>query len=673
MMKESARVFAWAVALALGWGLLEASYRFMTVYHVHAFQRPVSGLNLFLAAILNYGILGVLFGLVAAVARGGVYLVSRGRRLVPGAFSLAVLVTLPVLVNLLVRLEKSLLSGVGRTHPLTLLTLLLLSAAGAVAGALVYRVLARPVRYVAARLSTGRLTRKMAWGLPLAVLAAFLLVGLVRGAAGGEPGAPASGTEAGGGEVAIGRSDEPVAEAAAGDRIGAPASQTEGAVVPETPAPADAARPNVILVSIETLRADHLNYMGYEKRVTSPNLDRLAREGLSFTRAYSQAPWTKPTMTSLFTSLYPSQHGVVTILAVLNRDVATLPKALARDGYHTASFYSTSYAWSPSFGFTESFGKFPSGDPYFISPISPRPFYIKMMQHSILTLALRITFPLDAYWYYDAGRINRKVEEWLDSRPPSPFLLHVHYLEPHEPYFDHPFTHLQYDPRAGWNLSSLLSRYDSEIRFVDGAINDLLTMLEIRGLLEGAIVIITADHGEEFLDHGGWGHRQHLHGELLHVPLILWGPGREDLPPGRVLDDLVSTVDIAPTILDLVGTPVPDGFAGQSVLPLQGGEHAERVVLSQVSGAAGDSHALLSGDWKLIKNTEGDGPPSLYNIARDPAEKEDLYGENTKLGQSLDSRLERMLRRLRLQAVDAGEETPPEEIREQMKALGYVD
>ena len=191
MMKESARVFAWAVALALGWGLLEASYRFMTVYHVHAFQRPVSGLNLFLAAILNYGILGVLFGLVAAVARGGVDLVSRGRRLVPGAFSLAVLVTGPVLVNLFVQLKKSLLSGVGRTHPLTLLTLLLLCAAGAVAAALIYLVLARPLRFLAARLPTGSLARKMAWVLPLAVAAAFVLVGLVRGATGGEPGAPA--------------------------------------------------------------------------------------------------------------------------------------------------------------------------------------------------------------------------------------------------------------------------------------------------------------------------------------------------------------------------------------------------------------------------------------------------------------------------------------------------
>jgi arylsulfatase A-like enzyme len=411
--------------------------------------------------------------------------------------------------------------------------------------------------------------------------------------------------------------------------------------------------------------------MGYEHRVTSPTLDRLAREGVAFMRAYSQAPWTKPTMTSLFTSLYPSQHGVVTTRAVLDREVETLPKALARDGYHTASFYSTSYAWSPSFGFHDSIGNFPSGDPYYISPLSPRPFFIKRMQHTILTLALRVTFPLDAYWYHDAARINRRLEEWLDERPPAPFLLHVHYLEPHEPYFDHPFKAIQYDPRTRWNLSSLLSRYDGEILFVDSAVRDLLEMLDTRGLLEDAVVIVTADHGEEFLDHGGWGHRRHLHRELLHVPLILWSPGRVELPPGTRRTVPVSTVDIAPTILGLLGIPVPEAFVGRTVLGRPEGE--ESLVLSQVTGAAGPSHALVSGNWKLIKSEDGQEPLQLYDLVRDPTEGENVYREHPAVGSALEVRLDEMLQRLRLEAVDAGEEILPDEIREQMKALGYID
>ncbi len=299
------------------------------------------------------------------------------------------------------------------------------------------------------------------------------------------------------------------------------------------------ARPSVIFIVLDTLRADHLGLYGYE-RGTSPNLNRFANESVVFDYAITSAPWTPPALGSMFTGKYASSHGMMPpngrgkareASATLDQQNTTMAEIFKANGYQTAGI--TPNPWiKDEFGYAQGF---------------------------------------DSYFYRDRGRadeINRAGKKVLDTmKPNSPFFLFLHYLDPHDPYdppspYDKQFSGAlrarSYDP----DTLEKLNRYDGEIAFMDHHLGELFSDLRRRGLWDNSIIVIISDHGEQFRERGELGHGFRLYDEELHVLLMVHAPGIE---PGRV-KDVVNTVDVLPTILDLTQVAPPPGLQGVSLI-----------------------------------------------------------------------------------------------------------
>ena len=320
--------------------------------------------------------------------------------------------------------------------------------------------------------------------------------------------------------------------------------------------------PNVIVVVIDTLRADRLGSYGNPNGLT-PFLDELSRRGTRFARAYAASSWTNPSVASLFTSRYPSQHHVAGFDSKIDDSEVTLAERLHDAGWETFGT-TANFRLQPALGFTQGF---------------------------------------DAWRLYLFGRkvtadyLHRRLLRWLD-RPrrrllrwvwPRPMFLYIHCLEPHAPYTpparlrrgvaataspaarqaaNDKLTEVRFDALDDGEVSLLSALYDGEVAAVDGRLRRLFASLEARGLLQHAIVVVTADHGEEFRDHGLLGHGLQLYQEAIHVPLLVIGPG---VTAGRVVEEPVSLVDVAPTLLALLGLDAEPRFEGRSLaLPLAG-------------------------------------------------------------------------------------------------------
>lgn len=294
----------------------------------------------------------------------------------------------------------------------------------------------------------------------------------------------------------------------------------------------DATPPNIVLISIDTLRADHLDVYGYS-RPTAPNLSRLAEEGVLFEHALSQAPWTLPAMASVLTGLYPSQHGASTSEARIAGRVETLAEALLARGYRTRAVVSHSFV-DANHGFARGFERFDES---------------QVLGHDAVT----------------SEAVSRIALEKMLPDAGQPFFLWVHYFDPHFTYVHHPEVGFagRSEGRFGSAIPArLLSRpgrvsdselehiravYDEEIRVTDWAVGALLDGIEALGLKENTVVLVTGDHGEYFLERGRFFHGKDVYEELVHVPLIIGG----DLPEalrGTVVERSVETASIPATV-----------------------------------------------------------------------------------------------------------------------------
>jgi arylsulfatase A-like enzyme len=464
-------------------------------------------------------------------------------------------------------------------------------------------------------------------------------------------------------------------------RAGAALATAAAAACLACTSPAPAARPeaasayacagcNLLLVSIDTLRADHLGCYGYE-RPTSPTIDRLAAASAVFENAYSVSYHTAESHMSMFTSLYPSVHRVRnSVHGTVNRlhdGVTTLAAALAAAGWRTAGFHGGGNV-ARSYGFDRGFETY------------------------------QITTEIDP------------AVAWLAAPPAEPFFLFVHNYRPHDPYtplppYDRLFTgdyrgrivadRAQLDREAGkagfaavrdafWgrvdrtdprDLAHLRALYDGEIRQIDAALADLFAAAAATA--RPTVVVLVSDHGEEFGEHGGFLHDD-LYEELLRVPLILHHPR---VSAGRRVAPRVSLIDLAPTLLDVVGVPAPDQFQGESLLPVVEGRrtpgsiYAEKIrSLSRDARKGRPLHyALIHGDVKLILK----GRPEVYDLAADPGERRDQTATSPELRP-----LRQLARRIeedngaRRQSLGvplaAPEEALDAEAVEQLRALGYL-
>ncbi len=389
---------------------------------------------------------------------------------------------------------------------------------------------------------------------------------------------------------------------------------------------------NVIVVGIDTLRPDHLGCYGYE-RETSPNIDEFAAGGVLFENALSQAPWTAPSFATVFTSLYPSQHGSMDVNSRIRESVPTLATMLKQRGYATGAIINAP-ALKPEFGLSRGF------DFYDMTPLDGR----------------------------RGDGTTRDALAWIDKVRGGPFFMFVHYFDPHIPYgppagYDDLF-HKGYRGRIknpfdieGFSKSrdrlfeemkeltaddwaEIIDLYDGEIVYVDEAFGALMRGLKDRGLTENTVVILLGDHGEEFFEHGGFEHGHTLYDELIHVPLIVSLPGR--IGEGARVRNQVRLLDVTPTVFDLLGLEPPAHFEGVSLVPyLTGGGSVERragsllpphIAFAEAIRLGAEKKSVTAQPNKLIYNLITCGR-EFYNVAEDPGETHDLIAAG---GSSLD-------------------------------------
>jgi arylsulfatase A-like enzyme len=356
----------------------------------------------------------------------------------------------------------------------------------------------------------------------------------------------------------------------------------------EAPAP-----PNVLIFLIDTLRQDHVSVYGYPRK-TARALEVLATDGAVLTQLMPSSSWTRPSVASLLTSLYPNYHGAQTIMDRLREGLPSLAGALAAQGYETQAIMGNANC-VPTWGFGEDFARFVD--------ISTRNEVNTPRDPLIADLAVEAIAHL-------RGR---------------PWFLYVHAMGPHTPYdppepFKSEFaTGLGDLTGNDRRLRSDIDRYDAEIAHTDYQFSRIVDALKSTGQYENTLIVVLSDHGEEFLDHGGWDHGHTLYEEMLRVPLIVKPPAGAWSVPGRV-DALVEMVDVAPTILDAVGIEPPDGFQGRSFLSLLRGEpESPRAGYTSLTLHWHSLRAAKSGDHKYIRNV-GDGTEAWYDLESDPRE-----------------------------------------------------
>ncbi|MDQ3036585.1 MAG: sulfatase-like hydrolase/transferase, partial [Myxococcota bacterium] len=372
---------------------------------------------------------------------------------------------------------------------------------------------------------------------------------------------------------------------------------------------------NVLIYLTDTLRADKLRPYRPETRVRTPALDAWVRDAAVMVRGHSQENWTKPSVATLLSGLYPWEHNATGEDAVLPRAVELLSERLSGDEYYSGAFVANGFC-SDRFGFEQGWNTFRN--------------YIRQGLRS------------------QAEFVAADVIDWLDRRPQErPFFLYVHTIDPHVPYIPPSETLALYDPDPYSGIvdftrdrqllegikigrirlnerdrTRLEALYDSEVTYHDTHFGSMMQALESRGLADDTIVVFTADHGEEFWDHDSVGHGHSVWEELINVPLILRIPGVTD--GAMRIDDAVGLVDVLPTIFDALGMPIPEDLSGESFLPQLLGASSDAPRFT-VTGFMDGWRAINVGRLKLIHRTER--RIMLFDTLDDPDETRDLAAE----------------------------------------------
>ncbi len=472
-------------------------------------------------------------------------------------------------------------------------------------------------------------------------------------------GGPAAGDPAAGGPAAGG----PAADGPPAD--GPPADSDSVAATPAAAqTPTANPTPHLILYMIDTLRADHLGAYGYG-RTTSPHFDALASQSLLFEQAIAQSSWTRSSVASLFTGLWPLAHGTNLRDHVLPEDAVVLAELLRQRGYRTAAFLANPNV-SELFGFAQGFDH------------------------------VRDYGAEDV----DAVVINEHVAAWLDDQQPeTPLFLYIHTIDPHSPY-DPPSPYRErFAPLVAadvaWTpnrlprsvrrrrsaasaeqMAEMVGLYDAEIAYADAALGELRQMLEGRQLFDNSLLVVVSDHGEEFLEHGYLEHGKNLFVESLHIPLLIKPAGRPgvDFQPRRI-GDPVQHIDLLPTLGRQLGLPPDSAWQGRDLSSLwqSTGQLKKTPIFSYLHLDGAPRIGLRRGDWKVIQRLQADQlvEPHLYHLPSDPGEQKDLATSRPiRLGY-----LSRLLRQ-RLSSpegrLEAGSVEIDERLRLRLEALGYL-
>jgi arylsulfatase A-like enzyme/uncharacterized membrane protein YbhN (UPF0104 family) len=401
-----------------------------------------------------------------------------------------------------------------------------------------------------------------------------------------------------------------------------PAPPQQSARRPAAPAEAG----NVLFIVIDTLRADHLPLWGYQGNRT-PHLDAFARDAIRFDQAFANASWTRPSFASLMTGRYPASHRTTRKSDSLPDEIVTLAEAMQDAGYATHGVV-TNYNVAPFFNFHQGFDEYRYLEPDFVlgaGDTAAKLLFVQALRQKIEAFRAKRGQVEPGSAYQDAERVNAEIAGILDSKPRPPFLLFAAYMDPHDPYYPHPYdgtgyaraAHQKPDPSEAARMREL---YDGEIEFWDEHFGKLVADLKRRGLYEDLTIVITSDHGEEFMDHGGFWHGTTLYDEQIRVPLLLKLPRGER--GGSVVTHWVESVDIMPSLLRRNGIGAPKGMQGKDLLQASDSVYAEEDhegnVLRALRLRRGQS------ELKLIEANEGNPrglqPYELFRMDQDQRE-----------------------------------------------------
>lgn len=400
--------------------------------------------------------------------------------------------------------------------------------------------------------------------------------------------------------------------------------------------------PNILLITVDTLRADALEPYGAVQG-SSAAIARLASEGVVFEDAQSAASWTLPSFASIFTSQAVSTHGCIEFRVQLHDSFETLAECLVGAGWDTACIISQAVV-GRRHHLDQGFVHYDDG--------------LVLGEHAP---ERQVSSP------YIEERAERFLRAKAAARDGRPWFLWLHPFDPHTDYLVHEGFGGKLD------LGNVAGKYAGEVAFTDAHVGRVLEVLEELGLDDDTVVILTADHGEEFGDHGGQGHAHTLYSELVHVPLVVRAPG---FVPRRV-QDTVRSIDLYPTLCELAGLPIPDHVAGSSFVAAMRGEPLEpRAALAEMqAGPSKGKSSLVLGPWKLIRDPEDPLNVELFHRPDDPREQTNLAVQHPEVVRELTALLEQERSRaaLRSRAFESGGEVQLgiDEV-EQLRALGYM-
>jgi len=411
-----------------------------------------------------------------------------------------------------------------------------------------------------------------------------------------------------------------------------------------SPATRKPTRSNIIVITLDTTRADRMGFLGSKLGLT-PNLDALAKQSAVFTHAYSHVPLTTASHATIFTGTYPQFNHVVDFGIPLSDKLPYTPEILHKIGYHTAAFVA-SLVLDPLGGTAPGFDR----------------------GFDVYDAGFRLR-PRGADRY---KTVERRAEEvinhcltWLSKRPSGSFLLWVHLYDAHDPY----------DPPEPFNSRYASQPYDGEIAYVDAQVGRFLNALRAKGLYDSSLIAVMADHGESLGEHGENTHGVFLYDSTIHVPLLIKLPGlhREE----KQIDTRVDLVDVAPTILGQAGLFVPKEMQGESLLPfMRRAKVGETSIPDRAAYAETDYphrafgwsplRALRTGKYLYIRAPQ----PELYNQTSDPAERQNLVANSKAVADTVATQLENFRKKTSQTLVELAKPDP--EMVEKLRALGYV-
>jgi arylsulfatase A-like enzyme len=430
-------------------------------------------------------------------------------------------------------------------------------------------------------------------------------------------------------------------------------------------------KPNFLFLIVDALRADHMGIHGYHRN-TTPALDRLAMQGYRFSNTVSNSLATRYTVASIFTMAFPGVHGIRRDGQRLSPRFVTVAEHLREAGYDTA-------AWAPNpsikaaFGYGQGFDRY---DDQILNDDRSAPLWDQ---------------------FETAKRINKRATGWIRERGDHPWFIYIHYRDPHFPYAPPPdYDGMFYEPREDGkphraiteeeyarqpggemvdgddrnDLEYYIAQYDASIRYNDDQIAAFLSVLREEGHLDNTVIIVSADHGEGFLEHGRWNHGNVIYDEMCHVPGIIRMPDALEKPV--VIDAPVHTFDFSRTILDMAGVPAVGTVQAKSLVPLMNGGEApwEYAFVEKLS-----RYALRNAQWKyILRESEKGQERELYDLTTDPGETKDLVKLREDTAADLRRKILAIIKLNEKLAADTNVEEVElsEDDRRELESLGYL-